>query len=241
LIRPVRSAYGPDHADIYDALYAGRGKDYAAEAGALVHEARARRPDAASLLDVGCGTGGHLAHFRRYFPDVSGVEPSEAMRAKASARVPGVPVLPGDVESFATGRTYAVVTCLFSVIGYAASLDGAIARLAAHLDPGGVLIVEPWMFPEQYDVGHVGNDFVRAGDRAIFRMSHSGRDGDVSVLTMHYLVGSAGGVHHFTDVHRLRLAGEDRYHRAFAAAGLTATYQWPAFGRGLFVATAAPT
>jgi len=237
LIRSVRSAYGADHAGIYDDLYTGRSKDYATESDTLVTEIRSRMPAARSLLDVGCGTGRHLARLRESFDEVAGVEPSAPMRAIAARRLPGVPILDGEVESLATGSRYDVVVCLFSVIGYARSLRRAIGRLAAHVRPGGVLIVEPWMSPEQFDDGHVGNDFARVGDRAIFRMSHSRRDGTVSVLTMHYLVGTGSGVAHFSDVHRLTMSTEGEYRAAFAAAGCTPVHMWPAFGRGLWIAT----
>ena len=32
---------------------------------------------------------------------------------------------------------------------------GAIGSMARHLNPGGVLIVEPWLRPDQWIAGHV--------------------------------------------------------------------------------------
>jgi SAM-dependent methyltransferase len=236
----VQAAYGPDHASIYDDLYAGRGKDYADEAARIIAEIIARKPDATSLLDVGCGTGNHLHYLRRRFGDVSGAEPSPAMRLVAAGRLDGITLIDADVESLATGRTYDSVICMFSVIGYERSLSTAVERLAAHLNPGGVLIVEPWLFPDRYEVGHIGNDFTRYGQRAIFRMSHSGLDGRTSVLTMNYLVGDPDGVHHFSDVHLMTLSSQVEYEQAFTAAGLTVEYQTPGFGRGLFIGVRRP-
>ncbi len=206
----------------------------------LVTEILARYPSATQLLDVGCGTGQHLHYLRQRFEDVSGVEPSAAMRKLADARLHGVPLHDGELDTLATGRTYDSVICLFSVIGYAASLENAVARMAAHLNPGGVLIVEPWLFPDTYDVGHVGCDFTRAGERSIFRMSHSGLDGNISVLRMDYLVGTVDGVSHFTDEHRLRLSTRREYEAAFKAAGCTVEYLTPGFGRGLFIGVRRP-
>jgi len=52
-------------ARIYDAVYAW--KDYGREA-VRVHElVQARKPGAATLLDVACGTGAHLAELRRWY------------------------------------------------------------------------------------------------------------------------------------------------------------------------------
>jgi SAM-dependent methyltransferase len=236
----VTAAYGPDHASIYDDLYAGRGKNYSDEAARITAEIVARKPDATSLIDVGCGTGNHLHFLRRRFGDVTGVEPSPAMRLLAAGKLDGIPLIDAEVDTLATGRTYDSVICMFSVIGYARSLTAAIEQLAGHLKPGGVLIVEPWLFPDNYEVGHIGNDFTRIGDRAIFRMSHSGLDGDVSVLTMNYLIGDPDGVQHFSDVHLLRLSTQAQYEEAFVAAGLTVEYLTPGFGRGLFVGVRRP-
>lgn len=241
-------AYGPGHAGVYDDLYRGRGKDYAAESQTIVAEIRARMPDATSLLDVGCGTGSHLAHLRDQLPDVEGVEPSAAMRVFADARLPGITVRDGEMGTLRTGRSYDAVTCLFSTIGYAGGATGAIdglrtamARMAAHLRPGGVLVIEPWIFAERYVVGHVGSDFTRAGHRTIFRMSHSGLTGDhdrVSVLTMRYLVGDENGIAQFTDVHTLSMFSRPDFLTAFRTAGCdNVEFLDPAFGRGLFVAT----
>jgi hypothetical protein len=46
-------------------------------------------------------------------------------------------------------------SCLFSSIGYllsAADLNTAVANMAEHLNPCGVLIVEPWIHPDAWDV-----------------------------------------------------------------------------------------
>ena len=54
------------------------------------------------------------------------------------------------MTAFDLGCRFDVVTCLFSSIGYVGTverLDQAIATMAAHLEPGGTLIVEPWLSP----------------------------------------------------------------------------------------------
>jgi cyclopropane fatty-acyl-phospholipid synthase-like methyltransferase len=67
-------------ASVYDAIYqTGKGKDYAAEAE-QVHAVIVERKLSAGmrLLDVGCGTGGHLTPFARHF-QVEGLDCSAAM------------------------------------------------------------------------------------------------------------------------------------------------------------------
>jgi SAM-dependent methyltransferase len=150
--------YDADLAEVYEALLVdGQGKDYSAEARALTSLVRSRAPHAASLLDVACGTGAHLAHLRNSFDPVAGVEPSEPMRARAAVQLPGVPVYAGDMRTFDLGKTFDVVVCLFSSIGYVDGVDElerAVARMAAHLNPGGVLVLEPWFTPERWRDGY---------------------------------------------------------------------------------------
>jgi len=70
-------------AEFYDALYAF--KDYAKEAHLLIDLVRQRRPDAASLLDVACGTGKHLEVFRDCFR-MERLDNNPASRARAEQR-----------------------------------------------------------------------------------------------------------------------------------------------------------
>lgn len=45
-------------------------------------------------------------------------------------------------------RRFDAITCLFGSIGYmgsTAELNAAVAAMAAHLQPGGVLIVDGWV------------------------------------------------------------------------------------------------
>jgi SAM-dependent methyltransferase len=160
------------------------------------------------------------------------------MLARAADRLPGVPLLAGDAESFAAGSRFDAVTSLFSVIGYVGSLDAAVANMARHLTPGGVLVIEPWLYPQEYKRLHVGSDYTDTGRRTIYRMSHSGVDPaapNVSVLTMHYLVGSPSGISHWTDTHRMTMFTREEFTAAYAAAGLSCEFVDPGFGRGVVV------
>jgi SAM-dependent methyltransferase len=215
--------YDDGMANIYDAIYAATGKDYAVEAAELAELIRQHAPAATTVLDVACGTGEHLRHLRSIFPDIEGVELSEPMRAIAVAKVPGVPIHAGDMRTFALGRSFDAVLCLFSAIGYmrdTAELDAAIERLVAHLVPGGVLIVEPWLTPEQYLDGKVTHTIAEDGERTIVRMSYSRRDGGLSIMDMHYLVGDHTGVRSWMDTHTLGLFTMDEYQQALERAGL---------------------
>lgn len=236
--------YGPDFAEIYDLIYTARGKDYRAEADTVTGLIRDRRPAARSLLDVACGTGAHLRHFRRRFEVAEGLEISEPMIRKAAEAVPGVRVHRGDMRRFRLGRRYDAVVCMFSSIGYLGTteeLDEALRSFAAHLTPGGVIVLEPWYFPEAYTPGYIARTIARTEDRVAVRMSHSTREGDHVRIDAHYIDAQRGhGIKHYSDVHRMTLFGRRQYEHAFAEAGCTVTHlAVDGFACGLFIGRAA--
>lgn len=214
-----------DLASAYELIYVGAaGKDYRAEAHDLTALIRQRHPTADSLLDVACGTGLHLSHLRRAFSHVEGVEISDAMRRAATERLDGITVHAGDMRAFELTRTFSVVTCLFSSIGYAQSVDElnqTLTCLAAHLDPGGVLVLEPWFTPDQWTSGSVHPGMAGDRHRYVTRMCYSHRSGTSSIMTMHYLLGETGaGIRHWTEEHRMTLFTDQQYYDAIQQAGL---------------------
>lgn len=233
--------YDAGLATIYDLIYRGRGKDYAAEAAGIARLVRRTRPRAASLLDVACGTGTHLRHFADEFDHVEGLDLSEDMLAIAKRRLPGVALHLDDMRSFRLDRTFDVVTCMFSSIGHmrtTAELDTASARLADHLVPGGVLVIEPWWFPGTFTPGYIGCAVFDEDGYSIARMSHSVRAGDVTRMRVHYLVADAeSGVRHFTETIVITLFTQADYENALRKAGCDVTYiDGGPSGRGLFIA-----
>jgi SAM-dependent methyltransferase len=216
--------YGRDLAEIYDTLYIdGKGKDYRSEAAAIAELVRQRNPHATTLLDVACGTGNHLAVMRSYFAYVEGLELSDDMRQRAAAKLPGVPIHAGDMRNFSLKRRFDVVTCLFSSISHVAGMSelcDTVGMLCAHLNEGGVLILEPWFTDDRFRpmVSTVRCD---SGGRAIVRMSHADRAGrGHSKVTMNYLTGDIGGIKFFSEEHVISLFSEDEYLGALRAAGM---------------------
>lgn len=235
--------YTADHAEVYDLVYRGRGKDYAAEAAQVLDLAERHGVRPSSLLDVACGTGAHLEHFAALVERVEGVELSEEMIDLARRRVPAARLHIGDMRDFSLAATFSLVTCMFSSIGYmrdTTELGSALSRLALHLEPGGVLVVEPWWFPESFIEGYVSAHVVEEGRRTISRVSHSIRDGGDTVMEVHFVVADAGiGVRHFVDVHRIALFTREEYEAAFRTAGLKVEFvEGGPSGRGLLVGTA---
>ncbi|RBL86362.1 SAM-dependent methyltransferase, partial [Streptomyces cavourensis] len=198
--------YGNDSAELYDLLHSARGKDFEGEAAAVAALVGDRKPDAASLLDIACGTGAHLARFAARFPHVEGVELSEPMLDLARARLPGVPLTLGDMRDFDLGRRFDAAVCLFGSLGYVDSadeLDSALRSFARHLNPGGVLVVEPWWAPDTFTPGHVSADVVEADGTRVARVSHASLAtpaGDASLMRVHYVVAHPDhGIRHFAE------------------------------------------
>ena len=225
--------------DLYDVEYAF--KDYAAEAETLTAIVRRRLPEARTLLDVACGTGKHLEHLRASF-ECEGVDLDEGLLDVARSRLPGVPLHRADLRELDLGRRFDVVTCLFSAIGFVGSLEGlaAAARaLARHVEPGGLLLVEPWITPDAWIPGRPHVLAHDAPGLALARVTLSGLRGDrFSTTEMHYVVATAAGVPHFVQLHELYLFTQDEMRAAFEAAGLAAEHDPEGLiGRGLWVCT----
>ena len=114
--------FGNAYASAYDDLYAD--KDYEAECD-VVERIFAGYADGPvrSVLDLGCGTGGHAKLLARRDCQVTGVDASSEMLARARERgnsVPGSPPtdLQGDVRTLELGRQFDAVLMLFAVLGY---------------------------------------------------------------------------------------------------------------------------
>ena len=225
-------------AAFYDDFYSW--KDYQAEAERVHQVVQDRVPTAGTLLDVACGTGQHLKHLNNHY-DVQGLDMDPQLLALARDRLPHTPLHEADMADFSLRTSFDVVTCLFSSIGYLTSLDRlrrAVRRMTEHVRPGGILLIEPWFSPDQWQDGHIGALFIDKQDVKAARMNVARSEGRISVLEFHYLVTTSQGVEYFTEEHRLYLFAEGEYRQALAEAGLQIDYDEEGLeGRGLYIGT----
>jgi SAM-dependent methyltransferase len=219
----------------YDLLYDF--KNYETASGQLHQLIQSRHPAARTLLDVACGSGRHLSSLRHHYR-VEGLDVSEDLLALAAARCAGVPLHRADMLDFDLGRSFDVVTCLFSSIAYLKTITRirrAVANMARHLNPGGLLLIEPWFTPERYWTGTITSNVVTRPDLRIAWMYTSEREGDVSVLDINFLVGTPQRVEHFTERHEFGLITHEEYLGAMRAVGLETEYRVEGFfGRGMY-------
>lgn len=228
----MRNAYGW----LYDKIYSF--KDYRTEAEAIHALIQRVSPGARSLLEVACGTGKHLEHLKAHYQAV-GLDLDLGQLEEARQRNPEIPFHQGDMRSFNLGQTFDAVTCLFSSIGYAGSLAGlnqAIATMARHLNPGGVLLLEPWFSPGVWQNNRPHALFIDEPDLKVARMNVSRQEGRESVLEFHYLIATPQGIESFTEKLRLFLFTPEEYLEAFKKAGLEVEHDPQGLiGRGLYI------
>lgn len=144
------------YSSYYDLLY--KDKDYQAEAD-FVHSLLAEYcPNASSLLELGCGSGGHALKLVEKGLQIHGVDMSQDMLDMAnqqksrlpSAQAEKLHFSQGDIRELQLGKTFGSVVSLFHVISYLPTLDDILTvfdRVHSHLEHGGVFIFDIWYTP----------------------------------------------------------------------------------------------
>jgi SAM-dependent methyltransferase len=227
-------------ATFYDAIYRAQGKDYAAEARkicALIEQYK--KSEGTSLLDLACGTGNHISYLQEKFR-VEGLDISEEMIEIAQTKFPGIPFHIADMVDFEIGKSFDVIACLFSALGYVATyprLAQTLRTIASHLRPGGVSIIEPWFGPGILDIGKVHAIFVDEPELKTARMNINRVEDNISYLDFHYLVATPGGIEDFCETHSLGIFTDDEYQQAIRSSGLDVFHDLEGLdGRGLYIA-----
>lgn len=225
-----------ESAELYDGIY--HFKDYARECGRLRNLIDGDVSGAGTILDVACGTGGHARFLKNHY-QVDGVDINDQYLQAARTKNPAGSYTRADMTNFNLGKTYDAVICLFSAIGNVGTIDRlerAVACMARHVRPGGVLIIEPWFTPDRWNPGGV---FINAGEIGadkVCRMSLSGREGNLSILQFHYLRGTPTAIEHYSERLELALFTRDDMTRAFDLAGMQVRYDPEGLmGRGLYI------
>jgi SAM-dependent methyltransferase len=223
--------------ELYDAIY--HFKNYARECEILRAVIAVAAPGARTILDVACGTGEHDKFLKEHYA-VDGVDLNENYLRAARVKNPAGRYPRADMTDFDLAETYDAVTCLFSAIGYVRTVDRmqqAVACMARHVKPTGVLIVEPWLTPDDWKPSHSVIHAGAIGTEPVCRMSHSGQQGNLSVLQLDYLRSQADGIEHYSERLELGLFTRDEMTRAFELAKMNVRYDTEGLmGRGLYIA-----
>ena len=215
-----------DFAHYYDLIYSR--KNYKKEAATIKRLIlRYQKSKGKDLLEVACGTGGHVQYLKNDF-DVLATDINARMLGVARKNVKGVTFKQADMVNLNLGKEFDVIVCLFSSIGYVKTypnLKKTLRNFSCHLKRGGVAIIEPWFTKSTYEAGspHLttyGND-----DTKIARACVSKMCGGISVMDMHYLVAERNNnVKHFVDRHELAMFEPEKVLRFMKIAGLQAKF-----------------
>jgi SAM-dependent methyltransferase len=138
------NAYGA----YYDLLY--RNKDYASEANYVLRLLSQHGPSFSSILELGCGSGGHGQCFLEKGLGFTGVDLSPRMLELAKARGLGAFCELGDIRAYQPKAKVDAVLSLFHVMSYQTSNDDlrAVFKTAsAALPPGHLFIFDYWHGP----------------------------------------------------------------------------------------------
>jgi flagellar assembly factor FliW len=103
------------------------------------------------------------------------------------------------------------------------SLFKAIANLKSNLKPGGLLIIEPWHFRENFQEGIPEAVFVDNSDIKLTRMNVTSvnKEKTQSVQHYHYMAATPTGITHFEETTDMGLYSFEEYSQAIQAAGFT--------------------
>ncbi|MFJ6076610.1 class I SAM-dependent methyltransferase [Streptomyces sp. NPDC093065] len=136
---------------LYDRVQTG--SDSASTCRALVDR---HRPDARTLLDLGCGTGRDLELLSQHF-DCVGVELQPGLVDYARRTRPDLDIRLGDMCTIRLGHTVDVLTCLGNSLAYVhdnQEIQAVFRTFAAHARPGTLLVLCCPVAPIERDGPH---------------------------------------------------------------------------------------
>ena len=158
------------------------------------------RPGAASLLELGCGTGSMLQRLTDVATQV-GLDLSPEMLAIAGRKVRGAELIEGDLSSFSLGRTFDVIICVFDTLNHVLTFEAwlsAFDTVEAHLADGGLFVFDVNTLGELRRLGEdppAVYDFARGVAIVDVTFAHDGDDSGLSQWDIR-IFEDTGGCHY---------------------------------------------
>ena len=178
------SVFNEMYASAYDELY--RHKDYDAECNLIVELISREDLKVDSILDIGCGTGGHLLHLAQRGYNLSGVDPSHSMLDIAKRKlidngcVESVDLINANAAQFECSKKHDFGIMMFAVIGYHTTNADVIAcliNIKKNLQPGATLMFDFWYGPAVlHDEPTDRVKVIDSGDEKIIRITNTVMD-----------------------------------------------------------------
>jgi SAM-dependent methyltransferase len=181
------------------------------------------RIPARTLLNLGCGAGHHDSHLKKHF-QITGSDLSEAMLKEALKLNPEIEYIPGDMRELRLNREFDVVA-IFDSIPYMLTredLRKVFVTAAAHLKPGGVLLVVPDLIKETFVQNATSQIIHSQGnvDLAYIENHYDPDPADTTVeITMLFLIRRDGKLTIETDRHVCGLFPESVWRETLTETG----------------------
>lgn len=145
----VMSVFGATYSSAYDLLYQEKGYDRECD---FLEEIFAQTGNPVrTILDLGCGTGGHALVLARRGYSVTGVDRSHRMvsiaREKARRENLSIEFVESDIRDLALDRSFDAVIAMFAVMSYQTrneDVEAFCAAASGHLREEGVFAFDCW-------------------------------------------------------------------------------------------------
>ncbi len=227
------------YANVYDSLYSDKG--YESECDFLENVFRRfGLEDAESILDLGCGTGGHAIPLARRGYKIFGVDRSARMlsiareKAREAKLTDKVQFEVANVQNFSLNKTFDIVISMFAVLSYQIfneELFSTISAARRHIKPGGLFIADFWYGPAvlcQRPEERVKS--VRNGNDRIIRIVKPDMDTQRNVVTVNYDIIRLSGervVEEIEEKHSMRFIFKPEIEFYLANAGFSPVHFCP--------------
>ncbi|MBI2134548.1 class I SAM-dependent methyltransferase [Candidatus Woesearchaeota archaeon] len=225
-------------AKYYDLIYGW--KDYEKESQKIHNIIKKyKKTSGKDLLDVACGTGGHIQFLKHHYRIV-GIDLNKEMLGIAKKKFPKIKFVKADMAVFDLKRRFDIIICLFGSIGYMKTynnLKKAVNNFSKHLNPGGLVLIEDFVPKKDYKIGIPWANFIDKPNVKIARMNLSKRRGDIAIVDFHFLIATKKGVEYLRDYHELGLFDINKFLRIMKENNFEAKYLKDGLmnGRGLYI------
>jgi SAM-dependent methyltransferase len=130
--------------DVFSRFYDAVMDDPGPRADRVLEWIQRYRPHTTSLLELGCGTGSILVRLDMV-PELTGIDQSSEMLARAQAKVPRARLIEDDMRSFSLEERFDVVICVFDSLNHLlffGDWESMFEAVHRHLVEGGLFIFD---------------------------------------------------------------------------------------------------
>jgi predicted TPR repeat methyltransferase len=133
----------------YDLLYVD--KDYESESDYVYSSLKKHKKSINTLLELGCGSGGHAKYLVNYTDKITGIDKSSQMIQEAKNKnIEKFEAIVSDITNFNLHQKYDAVIALFHVISYLDQnndLINCFNSVNSHLNKDGLFLFDFWYTP----------------------------------------------------------------------------------------------